>query len=131
VNRPSEAQAAYRELCFRNPDDVPYDDDSISAALERDRVVDVLDAWAAKDPGQRVWFMQPHPAGAVDCVLSDRRRERDGTDRTCYSVKQARDCDDTIEGSWQARFCNPNANNIPAFARAAAAKAIEAGKVPT
>lgn len=44
----SEAQAAYRELCFRNPDYVPHDDDSISAALERDRVMAVIDGWAGR-----------------------------------------------------------------------------------
>lgn len=101
----------------------------LEAALMAAQDLATLDAWAAQDPGQRAWLMVPAPAGAYECVLSDRRREPDGNDRTGYSVPQARATDDSIEGSWQKRFCDPNADDIPVSARRAAADAIRNGRL--
>ncbi len=93
-----------------------------------------LDAWAARDPGQRRWRMQPEPAGFVGCTLHDNRLDADGTDRTGYSARQIRELNSSWHNCWTRTFGNPDrqsAHNPGHEARRAAADAIRNGRVPT
>lgn len=104
----------------------------LEAALALAADFATLNAWAARDPGCRVWFMRPHPAGACECVLSDNRHEPDGTDRSTFSWARYRAMtrwEHSIEGSWLAAFGSHTARDNNQAALRKATDAIRNGRI--
>lgn len=99
----------------------------LARALQLAADATTLNTWAARNPGMRRWYWQPHPAGAVELLLLNNQLTTEGRDRA--QLTQAACKREGWHNCWRRAFADIHAPDQHGVSLQLAADAIRNGRV--